>query len=141
MNERIVTTKSELKEAVKEGVEVIVVQGELVKKLEVINKIQNLTEKKRNKLLVFATGAGAAIIAGIAAAPATGGMSMALSAAGTGTFALSSGIGIALVAGFLTVCAFIGVETIISLTKGYDAEFEIDFYGIGKTKAKFTKRS
>lgn len=141
MNERIVTTKAELKEAVKEGVEVIVVQGELVKKLEVISKIQKLAEKKRNKLLAFAIGAGAAIIAGIAATPATGGISMALSAAGTGTFALSSGIEIALVAGFLTVCAFIGVETIISLTKGYDVEVEFDFYGIGKTKAKFTKRS
>lgn len=141
MNERIVTTKSELKEAVKEGVEVIVVQGELVKKLEVINKIQKLAEKKRNKLLAFAIGAGAAIIAGIAAAPATGGISMALSAAGTGTFALSSGIEIALVAGFLTVCAFIGVETIISLTKGYDASFKIRFNKFGEAEATFTKRS
>jgi len=120
-----VTTKKELEIAVERKDEEIMVTGKLAIKMKGFVKLQKLSNKQRATLIAFVTGAGAAMIAGIAVAAATAIPTGGLSIAGmTATFivaatsaGVSSGTAVAIVA---LVCAT-GLSA-LALLKGYDCE-------------------
>ncbi len=107
MSEVLVRTKSELDEARKNKVSIIIIEGELAGKV-----------KKSKKIAYAGTGAIAAITAAVAAAPFTGGVSMLAAA----PVAALTGFEIAAI---IAVC-FIGVGLLVALFKDYE---EIEFDG------------
>ncbi len=127
----IVVTKKELKEAINRGDESIIVRGNLAKRLKQLEKISKLTPGKIASLIAFAGGSGAAIIAATALAPETAGISMLLAATPVVGFSVLEGIQIALVAGFVLMCALFGTQSIIAMLKGYK-KFKFRAKGFGQ---------
>lgn len=126
MTTTIATTKNELKEAVENKAEHIVLSGPLSDFFMKLEKIQQLSQTKLKALIAFASGAGAAVIAGIAAAPETVGISLAFSATAVTVFAATEGMNIYTVAEYLTFCALLGIKTVKILLVRYDIQFKKD---------------
>ncbi len=123
-----VTTKDELEKAITEKKEEIMVVGELAKKIKKAN-----TAKKIAK----GVGVGAVVaagVAGVAAAPLTGGASLVATkmAAPLATAAATGGVAITLSTGAAVVGALaaIGLTTIclVSMEKDYEVEAEGEGY-------------
>lgn len=105
MKEVVVTTKDELEKAVKDGVDTIVVRGELAQKVKAIKELQ-----AKGKMAM------GAIIATLAAAftltPVTGGLSVVAAAPIAATTGLSV---VAIMAVF-----FLGITLVVLVTDRYD---------------------
>ena len=126
----LVTTKSELKAAVEKNAEHIILSGSLSEKFNKLEKIQELSQTQLATLIAFASGAGAAVIAGIAAAPESAGISLAFSATAVTVFAAAEEMKISTVAEYLTFCALVGVKIVKHLILDYDIEFKKDKDGL-----------
>ncbi|MFH8134197.1 hypothetical protein ABU178_08420 [Pantoea osteomyelitidis] len=128
MNETVVTTKEELKKAKDKKVEIILVEGELAKNL------------RRSKKIGIATGglsvvAVAALAASLAAAPVSGGASLAGFAAVAPTAAAAfSGFEISAI----IAASAIGLTLLIAIFKDYE-EVEAGPNGGIKLKRKQRK--
>ena len=107
-----VTTKKELKKAKVKGVNTIIVKGVLAKKLNLSKKITYLGPVAMTALTV--------IVAGMVAAPATGGLSMGVSAFSAITVTTITGMELATIIFVSTM----GLGFIISIFKGYDSTYE-----------------
>lgn len=95
---RTVTTEEELADAVKGGESEIEVQGDLAKRVH--------AARRRRKAARI--GGGLLLVGGIAAAPFTGGLSLAASGASVGT-----------------ICAVsAGAALLLAIREGYDADFQ-----------------
>lgn len=105
MTEVTVTTKDELEKAVKDGVDTIVVKGELAQKVKATKELQ---AKGRVAMGVAMTTLAAAF----ALAPATGGLSIAAAAPIAATTGLSI---VAIMAIF-----FLGITLVILVADKYD---------------------
>ena len=108
----IVTTKSELKKAKSRGVSTIIVNGDLAKKLNLSKKVTYLGP--------VAMVALTTTVAGIVAAPATGGLGFAVSGFSAITVATITGMELATIIFVSTM----GIGFIISIFKGYDSTYE-----------------
>ena len=145
MTERTVRTRSELKAAVSDGVETIIVEGKLAKDLAPLARIMKLSPVKIAATIGFLSVSGAAVAASIAASPATAGISGAaaftVAAPAAAIFAAKSGISIALVIALILLCVLIGATTVIALLRTYDlCQEEIEFK-IGTEGFTFRKKS
>lgn len=109
MNSQTVTTREELKNAQENGVEEIIIKGELANKLK---KAKAITKLGAVGLGVLTAALGASVVA----APVTGGLSLIAAA----PVALLTGLEIAAI----IIAAAIGVGLIIALFKEYE---EIEF--------------
>lgn len=125
----IVKTKQDLESALKNKVEYFEVEGELAEQLKKGQKITTLSKVALSVLT--------ASIAGIALAPATGGVSGVMGLTTATAIATLTGLEIAVI---MTV-AFVGVRMLMALYKDYEVEYEyeIDPKG-GKSKLKCTKK-
>ncbi len=126
----IATNKSEIKEAVERKAEHIILKGPISDKFIKLEKLQELSQTQLATLIAFASGAGAAVIAGIAAAPESAGISLAFSATAVTVFAAAEEINISTVAEYLAFCALIGVKQVKYLIMNYDIEFKKDKEGL-----------
>lgn len=144
---REVNTKSELKKAVKDRVDGIIISKQLEKEIEPLIKVMQMSEKKRNALIAFLSASGAAIIAALAAIPTTAGISGITSAIvampAVAAFSISSGIEIALLVLLILLCLSVGISTIIELIRMYTVREQTIHVGYDtKTgKIKFEKRT
>lgn len=107
-----VNTKEELKKAIDDKYDEIIVKGELAKKL---NKAKKINKLSKAKLGILST----ALAAGAVTAPMTGGLSFAAAA----PIATLTGIEIAVIIAVI----FIGITLVIAVCTGYDViEFSKD---------------
>ena len=135
--------KDSLKKAVESKADEIIVTGKYAKKLKRVKAMKKATPAA----LAVAAGAIAAavptVIAILATAPETGGISFLLGVPAIAsevtiiTTELSVGSGVAI--SMIVLAASIGVSILIALFRDYDVEFSGD--GKGGIKAKFTKSS
>lgn len=116
-----VTTKKELKEAIKRNDDEIVVSGKLAKKLKGFVKLKKLTKKQKAALIVFITGSGAVAIGAIATAGVTGGLSVAGASAYLVATAPAQGVSIGTIITIIALVGAIGLSA-IALLKDYDVE-------------------
>lgn len=123
MTTRIAATRNELREAIENRHEHIILTGALSSRFNKLEKLQELSQAQLATLIAFASGAGAAVIAGIAAAPESSGISLAFSATAVTVFAAAEGISIATVAEYLLFCALVGVKPVKYLLENYDIQF------------------
>ncbi|HHD2753882.1 TPA: hypothetical protein ACOTG0_002704 [Clostridium perfringens] len=100
-----VTTKEQLKKAIDEKYDEIIVKGELAKKLHKSRKIKKLSRAKIGMLT-------AALTAGAASVPITGGLSLAVAT----PIAALTGLEIA----FIIAVFFVGISLVIAVYNGYD---------------------
>lgn len=119
----IAATRNELKEAIESNKEHIILIGALSARFNKLEKLEKLSQTQLATLIAFASGAGAAVIAGIAAAPESSGISLAFSATAVTVFAAAEGISISTVAEYLVFCALVGVKTVKYLLENYDIQF------------------
>ena len=104
-----VNTKEELKQAMNDKYDEIIVNGELAKKLNKAKKINKLSKVTLGILI-------AALTAGIATAPITGGASLGASFITAAPIAALTGTDIAVI----IAVSFIGVTLVIAVFKDYD---------------------
>ncbi len=144
--ERLVTSKTELKKAVKDNAEVIIVDEKTKNEIKSIVKIMKMSESKINKTIGFLSVSGAAIVTSITATPITGGTSgMAAMISGlpaVAAFAKASSIPIKELVAIILICVTVGVACVIELLRCYelkdnDNEFEIN---IKEGHIKFIRR-
>jgi len=114
MKEVVVKTKDELEKAVKDGLDRIVVKGELAQKVKATKELQ---AKGRAAMGIAMTTLAAAF----ALAPATGGLSFAAAASIAATTGLSA---VTIIAVF-----FLGITLVMLITNGYHIKID--------TKGKF----
>ena len=139
MTTRTVNTKKELKDALKDNIDTIIVTEELEKDLKQIVKVMKMSPKKRTAIVGFLCAGGAAVVASVAATPATMGISGIAGMSAVVAFATASKIAIPVVAAVILLCVAIGIPSVISLIRMYDIsddEFEFEFGGI-----KFRRRT
>ncbi len=98
----IIRTKDELERAVDQGVQEIIIEGELAKKV-----------RTGRKLKLYGAATIAAIGAAIAATPFTAGLSLAI---GAPAIAVLTGTEIALI----IVCITLGIGLLLAIWKGYE---------------------
>ncbi|MEG1482832.1 hypothetical protein [Clostridium sp.] len=108
-----VNTKEELKKAIDDKYDEIIVKGELAKKL---NKAKKINKLSKAMLGILTT----ALAAGVVTAPITGGLSLGISAAAAVPIAALTGTEIAVI----IAVSCIGVALVTAVYKGYD---EIEF--------------
>ena len=144
MTTRMVNTKKELKEAVNDEVDTIIVSEELRKDLKGIIKAMKMSPKKRNAIIGFLGAGGVAVVASVAAAPSTMGISSIAGISTVAAFAATSGVSISVVVAIILLCVTIGIASVISLIRMYDIsedELEVEI-GEGikfKRKIKYCK--
>ena len=120
MSEKIITTKQELKKALENKEQIIIVEGELAKNLEKVSEL-----KKVSKPLFFATlgavavGGGVGMILGPAGA--AGGATVGAAAAAA-TMSVST---VSVVAAF-SLIAILGVGLLWSIINDYSTEVEFN---------------
>lgn len=139
MTTRTVNTKKELKEALKDNMDMIIVTEGLKKDLHQIVKVMKMPPKKRKAIIGFLGAGGAAVVASVAAAPVTLGISSIAGMSAVAAFATASGVAIPVVVAVILLCVAIGIPSVISLIRTYDVsddEFEFEFGGI-----KFRRRT
>ena len=108
-----VNTKEELKKAIDDKYDEIIVNGELAKKL---NKAKKINKLSKATLGILTT----AVAAGAVTAPITGGVSLGISFAAAVPIAALTGTDIAVI----IAVSFVGVALVTAVFKGYD---EIEF--------------
>lgn len=108
-----VNTKGELKKAIDEKYDEIIVKGELAKKL---NKAKKIKKFSKATLGILTT----ALAAGTITAPITGGLSLGISAVAAAPIAAATGTEIAVI---IAVSA-VGIALVTAVYKGYD---EVEF--------------
>lgn len=114
MESRIVKTKEQLQKAYDEKVDKIIVEGKLAKKIKKTQKLKYVT-----MATVAGLGGAIAIVAGgIATAPMTGGVSLAVS--GSAVAAISAQTGLSFAAVIMAVS--VGVSLLVAVFKDYDVE-------------------
>lgn len=114
MESRIVTTKEELQKAYDEKVDKIIVEGQLAKKIKKTQKLKYVAPAT-----IVGLGGSIAIVAGgIAAAPVTGGVSLAASGAATAAISAQTGLSIAAV----IMAVSVGIALLMAVFKDYDVE-------------------
>ena len=118
-----VRTKPELEKAIKNGVQNIIVKGELAEKIHKAENVKNLS-----KPVLLLLGAS------LAATPFTGGVSGVV-----GVTALTATTGMSIVA--ITAVAFLGLALIISITNGYDRKFTAKADGVGEASMELNKNN
>ena len=146
MKKVTVTNKKELEAAVKSSADIIVVTGDLAKKIKK-HKIIFKQDPKKTKILIGATtGACATMIATAVAtaatAPGTAGLSALIGGpaflAEAGIAAASTGLSITVIVALVAVCVLIGTTVLIELLKSYDlVESSVK---IGKDGIEFHKK-
>ena len=117
-----VTTKKELREAIKRKEPEIIVSGKLAKKLKGFAKLKQLSKKEMAALITFATGAGAAAIAAIATAAPTGGLSVPGATMYLMLAAPAAEVSTKTLVILIALIGVIGLSA-IALLKDYDVEF------------------
>lgn len=118
-----VRTKPELKQAMKDGAKKITARGELAEK---IHQTEGISKLSKPALVVLA--------AALATSPFTGGASAIVGFAG-----ISATTGLAIVA--IVAVAFLGLNTTLALTNGYDRKFTAKADGVGEASIEMTKRN
>lgn len=118
-----VRTKSELEQAIKNGIKKIIVRGELAEKIQKAEGVKNLS-----KPVLILLGAS------LAATPFTGGTSGVV-----GIAAITATTGMSIVA--IMAVAFLGLSLIISITNGYDRKFTAKADGVGEASMELNKNS
>lgn len=108
-----VNTKKELKKAIDDKYDEIIVKGELAKKL---NKAKKINKLSKATLGILTT----ALAAGAVTAPMTGGLSIGMSFAAAAPIAALTGTEIAVI----IAVSFLGIALVTAVFKGYD---EIEF--------------
>lgn len=109
MKEVVVTTKDKLEKAVKDGLDKIVVKGELAQKVKATKELQ--TKGKVAMWAIIAT-----LTSAFALAPVTGGLSMAAAA----PIAATTGLSIAVIMAVF----FLGITLVMLVTNGYHIKME-----------------
>ena len=133
MTTRKVTTKKELKEAIKENVDTIIISKELAKEIGGVLKLMKMSAAKISAMIAFLGAGGAAIVASVAAAPATMGFSGIVTSSALVAFATTSSISIPVVVSVILLCVVIGIPIVISLLRAYeivDDEVNVEFGNI-----------
>ena len=130
MTTRTVRTKKELKEAIKDNIDTIIVSEKLKKELRNVVKLMKMPPKKRNAIIGFLGAGGVAVVAAAAAAPATMGFSSIAGMSAIAVFATTSGVSVPIVVAIILLCVAVGIPSVISLLRMYDitddeVEFEI----------------
>jgi hypothetical protein len=120
MTARMVNTKKELKEAIKDNVDTIIVAEELRKDLKGIIKAMKLSPKKRSAIIGFLGAGGVAVVASVAAAPSTMGISGIAGMSAVAAFAAASGVSIPIIVAIILLCVAIGIPSVVSLIRMYD---------------------
>ena len=119
-----VTTKKELQEAIKRKEDVIVVTGDLAKKMKGIAKLKGLSNKEKAALVTLLTGSGAVAVAAIAAGIPTGGLSVAAATAALVAAAPTVGVSASTILAAIALIGVLGLS-FIALLKDYDIEAEL----------------
>lgn len=127
MSTRTVRTKEALKEAQKDGVNEIIVEGKLAEDLKATRKIATLS--------TGAIAALSAVAAGVVIAPATGGTSAVISAVAAAPLVVATGLSIPAI----TFACIIGVAFLVTLFKEYDMEISAGGCSVKLTKKGKTK--
>jgi len=109
MKEVVVTTKDELEKAVKDGLDKIVVRGELAQKVKATKELQAKGKVAMGAIIATLTAA-------FALAPVTGGLSMAAAA----PIAATTGLSIAVIMAVF----FLGITLVMLVTNGYHIKME-----------------
>lgn len=109
MKEVVVTTKDELEKAVKDGLDKIVVKGELAQKVKATKELQAKGKVAMGAIIATLTAA-------FALAPVTGGLSMAAAA----PIAATTGLSIAVIMAVF----FLGITLVMLVTNGYHIKME-----------------
>lgn len=109
MKEVVVTTKDELEKAVKDGLDKIVVRGELAQKVKATKELQAKGKVAMGAIIATLTAA-------FALAPVTGGLSMAAAA----PIAATTGLSIAVIIAVF----FLGITLVMLVTNGYHIKME-----------------
>lgn len=104
MKEVVVTTKDELEKAVKDGLDKIVVRGELAQKVKATKELQAKGKVAMGAIIATLTAA-------FALTPVTGGLSMAAAA----PIAATTGLSIAVIMAVF----FLGITLVMLVTNGY----------------------
>lgn len=120
--QQIVQTKVELKKAIDENAEEIIVVGEYAKKLKKVAKFYSLSPKKRKAIITGIGGLGALAITSIAATPATGGASALVGGVSIAAFSASTGASISLISSICALCITIGTANVLTLLRYKDVE-------------------
>lgn len=123
---KIITTKAELENAIKNKEKHFIVKGELADKIQKGRKINTLSK--------WSLGILSAAIAGIVVAPATGGITGGLGFATAGAVATLTGLEIAAI----MAVAFLGIGLIMAIYKEYNVQFK--YNSKGELEAKFEKK-
>lgn len=118
-----VITKSELEQAIQNGIKQIIVRGELAEKIQKAEGVKNLSKP----VLVL-------LAASLAATPFTGGTSGVV-----GIAAITATTGMSIVA--IMAVAFLGLSLIISITNGYDRKFTAKADGVGEASMELNKNN
>ena len=140
---RIVQTKEELKKAVADGVDEIVVAPELAKDIKPIITAMCLPTKKLAALIAFLAASAAGIITSLALTPATAGLSSVVSSiAAVPTvvvFSTANGTSVVLVVLLILLCVMIGVDCVVKLLRTYDVDEDEVCFEVGGNKTKKEK--
>lgn len=128
MNPIEVSTKEELKLAVKNKEKMIIIKGDLAKKVHASKKI---TKMSKVAIATILAGVGGTAAIGLVAAPATGGTSVAFlmgaagTAAGTAT-GTATGVGAASAVPAIIIASAIGISLIMAVYKDYSVVYNAE---------------
>ena len=124
MNPIEVSTKEELKLAVKNKEKMIIIKGGLAKKVHASKKI---TKMSKVAIATILAGVGGTVAIGLVAAPATGGTSVAflMGAAGTAT-GTATGVGAASAVPAIIIASAIGISLIMAVYKDYSVVYNAE---------------
>ena len=124
MNPIEVSTKEELKLAVKNKEKMIIIKGDLAKKVHASKKI---TKMSKVAIATILAGVGGTVAIGLVAAPATGGTSVAflMGAAGTAT-GTATGVGAASAVPAIIIASAIGISLIMAVYKDYSVVYNAE---------------
>lgn len=124
MNPIEVSTKEELKLAVKNKEKMIIIKGDLAKKVHASKKI---TKMSKVAIATILAGVGGTAAIGLVAAPATGGTSVAflMGAAGTAT-GTATGVGAASAVPAIIIASAIGISLIMAVYKDYSVVYNAE---------------
>lgn len=145
MKKIIAKNKQELKTAIKEQADIIIIDEALKKEIKPIVRLMKMSNKKIAATIGFLVASGAGIVATIIAMTPTGGTSGIIGAAvgvpAIIAFAASSGVPLSVLVPVILLCVSVGVSSIVQLLRAYDIEedeFSIEFSGVSfKKRTKY----
>ncbi|MGY4674716.1 hypothetical protein ACWIVU_04020 [Ursidibacter arcticus] len=124
---KIITTKAELENAIKNKEIHFIVKGELAEKIQKGRKI--------NALSKWSLGILSAAIVGITLSPTTGGISGAVGLSAVSAVATLTGLEIAVI----IAVVFVGIGLIMAIYKDYDVKFKINPQN-GELEGEFNRK-